>query len=71
VLCVNKCIDLWLNVPEQQNTHSFIDRQIIVQESIKNELLLSDTQLGLLSGLSFAAIYIILGIPIARLADFK
>lgn len=50
---------------------NFIDRQILVilQESIKQELLLSDTQLGLLSGLSFALFYVILGIPIARLAD--
>lgn len=50
---------------------NFIDRQILVilQESIKQELLLSDTQLGLLSGLSFALFYVILGIPIARFAD--
>lgn len=50
---------------------SFIDRQILVilQEPIKAELGLSDTQLGLLTGLTFAALYIILGIPIARLAD--
>ena len=35
---------------------NFIDRQILVilQESIKVELDLSDTQLGLLSGISFA-----------------
>ena len=34
---------------------NFIDRQILVilQEDIKAELLLSDTQLGLLSGFSF------------------
>lgn len=50
---------------------NFVDRQILVvlQESIKNELGLSDTQLGLLSGLSFALFYVLLGIPIARLAD--
>ena len=50
---------------------NFIDRQILVvlQESIKAELNLSDTQLGLLSGLSFAVFYVLLGIPIARLAD--
>jgi len=30
---------------------------------------LSDTQLGLLSGLSFAIFYVLLGIPIARFAD--
>ncbi len=50
---------------------NFIDRQILVilQESIKKELHLSDTQLGLLSGFSFAIFYVTLGIPIARLAD--
>ncbi len=50
---------------------SFIDRQILVilQESIKADLDLSDTQLGLLSGISFALFYVILGIPIARYAD--
>jgi len=50
---------------------NFVDRQILVvlQESIKADLGLSDTQLGLLSGLSFAIFYVSLGIPIARLAD--
>ena len=50
---------------------NFIDRQILVilQEPIKVELGLTDTQLGLLTGLTFAALYVILGIPIARLAD--
>lgn len=50
---------------------NFIDRQILVilQESIKAELGLSDKQLGLLSGFSFAVFYVICGIPIARWAD--
>lgn len=50
---------------------NFIDRQILVilQESIKNELDLSDTQLGLLTGPAFAFFYVALGLPIARLAD--
>lgn len=50
---------------------NFIDRQILVilQESIKADLGLSDTQLGLLSGISFAIFYVTLGIPIARWAD--
>lgn len=50
---------------------NFIDRQILVilQEPIKQDLNLSDTQLGLLTGLAFALFYVILGIPIARLAD--
>ena len=50
---------------------NFIDRQLLVilQESIKKELHLSDTRLGLLSGFTFAIFYVTLGIPIARLAD--
>ncbi|WP_085809585.1 MFS transporter [Sphingomonas sp. TZW2008] len=50
---------------------SFMDRQIlsILLESIKADLKLSDTQLGLLSGLVFALFYATLGLPIARLAD--
>ena len=50
---------------------NFIDRQILVilQESIKQELLLSDAQLGLLTGIAFAFFYVMMGIPIARLAD--
>ncbi len=50
---------------------NFIDRQILVilQPLIKADLGLSDTQLGLLSGFSFAIFYTVLGIPIARLAD--
>lgn len=52
-------------------TFNFIDRQILVilQEPIKNELGLSDAQLGLLTGFSFAVIYVCAGIPIAWLAD--
>ncbi|MGK6355070.1 spinster family MFS transporter [Sphingomonas sp. DT-207] len=50
---------------------SYMDRQIlaILQELIKKDLALSDTQLGLLSGLAFAVFYATLGIPVARLAD--
>ncbi|HEV8514790.1 MAG TPA: MFS transporter [Cyclobacteriaceae bacterium] len=50
---------------------NFIDRQLLVilQESIKKELHLSDTQLGLLSGFTFAIFYVTVGIPIARFAD--
>lgn len=52
-------------------TFNFIDRQILVilQESIKGELGLSDTQLGLMTGLTFALFYVTLGIPIARFSD--
>lgn len=54
-------------------TFNFIDRQILVilQEPIKAELGLSDTELGLLTGLAFAALYVTLGIPIARYADLN
>lgn len=38
-------------------------------QSIKGELSLSDTQLGLLSGIAFALFYSVAGIPIARWAD--
>lgn len=50
---------------------NFIDRQILVilQESIKKDLHLSDTQLGLMSGFTFALFYVSFGISIARLAD--
>ena len=50
---------------------NFIDRQILVilQEPIKAEMGLSDAQLGLLSGFSFALVYITAGIPIAYWAD--
>jgi predicted MFS family arabinose efflux permease len=50
---------------------NFIDRQILVilQGPIKAEMGLSDTQLGLLSGFSFALVYITAGIPIAYWAD--
>ena len=50
---------------------NFIDRQLLVilQEPIKAELGLSDTQLGLLTGFAFALFYVICGIPIARWAD--
>ena len=50
---------------------NFIDRQLlaILQESIKLELSLSDSQLGLLTGFAFAVFYVTAGIPIARWAD--
>ena len=50
---------------------NFVDRQIfsILIEPIKEEIDLSDTQLGLLGGIAFALFYTIAGIPIARWAD--
>jgi len=52
-------------------TISFIDRQLlaIMQESIKADLSLSDSQLGLLTGFAFALFYVAAGLPIARMAD--
>jgi MFS family permease len=50
---------------------NFIDRSIlsILAQPIKEDLDLSDSQLGFLGGLAFALFYTFLGIPIARLAD--
>ena len=50
---------------------NFIDRQIvnILAEPIRLELGLSDTQIGLMTGLAFALFYTILGLPIARFSD--
>ena len=50
---------------------NFIDRQIvnILAESIARDLKLSDTQIGLMTGLVFALFYTALGLPIARYAD--
>ncbi len=50
---------------------NFIDRQIlsILLEQIKQDIELSDFQLGLLGGIAFALFYTFAGIPIARWAD--
>ena len=50
---------------------NFIDRQIvnILAEPIARDLDLSDTQIGLMTGLAFALFYTVLGLPIARFAD--
>lgn len=60
---------LWLLVIAY--TFNFIDRTIIntIGQAIKEDLKLTDTQLGWLSGLAFALLYTTLGIPIARLAE--
>jgi predicted MFS family arabinose efflux permease len=52
-------------------TMNFLDRQIIVilGQLIKEDLRLSDQELGLLGGLAFAIFYALLGIPVARLAE--
>ena len=52
-------------------TSNFVDRTIlsILQQPIKEDLKLTDSQLGLLGGFAFAILYSTLGIPIARLAE--
>lgn len=52
-------------------TFNFIDRVVItiIQEDIRADFGLTDTQLGLLGGPAFALLYTFLGIPIARLAE--
>ena len=52
-------------------TFNYLDRQIlaILAEPIKNDLGLTDTQIGMVSGLMFALFYTVFGIPIAWLAD--
>ncbi|MGE4606062.1 MAG: MFS transporter, partial [Myxococcota bacterium] len=50
---------------------NFVDRQIlsILLEPIRQDIELSDTQLGFLGGIAFALFYATAGIPIARWAD--
>ncbi|MET0247707.1 MAG: MFS transporter [Sphingomonas sp.] len=50
---------------------AYIDRVIVqtLAQPIKEELGLTDFQVGLLGGLSFAILYSTLGLPIARLAE--
>ncbi|MBK6801217.1 MAG: MFS transporter [Novosphingobium sp.] len=50
---------------------NFLDRQIvnILAEPIRRDLDLSDTQIGLMTGLAFALFYTVLGLPIARYSD--
>jgi MFS family permease len=52
-------------------TLSFIDRTIIatIGQAIKEDLKITDFQLGMLGGLFFALLYTFLGIPIARFAE--
>jgi MFS family permease len=50
---------------------SYIDRQVftLFQDDIKVDLGLSDSQLGMLTGLSFAVFYSLAAFPVARYAD--
>jgi predicted MFS family arabinose efflux permease len=53
------------------NILNFVDRQLpfILAESIKRDLGLSDTQIGLLGGFAFSIVYAVLGLPLAAAAD--
>lgn len=50
---------------------NYIDRQLmaILIEPVKAEFGISDTQVGLLSGLTFAVFYTLFGFPLGRLSD--
>ncbi|WP_020653321.1 spinster family MFS transporter [Massilia niastensis] len=50
---------------------SYIDRQVIsiLIEPIKREFGVSDTAMGMLTGLAFALLYAGLGVPVGKLAD--
>jgi predicted MFS family arabinose efflux permease len=50
---------------------NYLDRMVIavMVEPMKADLRLSDTQLGLISGLAFALFYALCGLPVARIAD--
>jgi MFS family permease len=52
---------------------SYIDRQVLslLVGPVRRDLRISDTQVSLLMGASFALFYTLLGLPIARLADSR
>jgi MFS family permease len=52
---------------------NFLDRGIVtlLVGPIKRDLRMSDMQMGLLMGFAFTCFYAILGLPIARLVDYK
>jgi MFS family permease len=54
-------------------TLSFIDRQILglLVAPIKKDFGVSDTQIGLLTGLAFSLFYTFLGLPLGRIADTR
>ena len=53
------------------NIFNFVDRQLpfILIGSIKAELLLTDSQIGLMAGLAFAIVYSFASLPLAHIAD--
>ncbi|MDB5430840.1 MAG: transporter [Caulobacter sp.] len=50
---------------------NYVDRVVVgvLGEAIKTDLKISDTDLGLLTGITFVIFYGVLGVPIGRLAD--
>lgn len=52
---------------------AFVDRQILnlLVRPIRRDLNITDTQMSLLMGFSFALFYSVFGFPLGRLADFK
>lgn len=63
----------WLSVAALSVAYLFsiMDRHILILviEPIKTDLAISDTQVSLITGLAFAIIYTVAGIPLGRLAD--
>ena len=53
-------------------TFNFADRAVfsVLVQPIKADLKLTDFQIGILQGLSFAILYALLGLPIGRLAEY-
>lgn len=62
---------LYLFILSLISTSNFVDRNIVglLLQPIKIEFGASDTQLGLLTGMSFALFYATVGLPLARFAD--
>ncbi|CAN5462947.1 MFS transporter [soil metagenome] len=52
-------------------TLNYVDRFLpaVLTEPLKDDLALSDTEIGLINGFGFLVVYAVIGIPIARLAD--
>lgn len=63
--------NLWLGILVLAYICSFLDRQILslLIDPIKRDLQISETQFGLLHGLSFALMYCILGLVLGGLVD--
>ena len=53
------------------NASAFVDRQILglLVAPIRRDLGITDTQMGVLYGVAFAVFFILLGVPVGRLAD--